>query len=149
MYKNVLKLTSVLLLTLLFIQCDNDNGNAPNQNQCNYAGLTILDTNGNTQTLIPEADLTTNIHVSGNAVKSIEIFKTSDPNSFTFRTKHVALNTTGAGYINSSLLTPVNNTVTVTCQRAGTSVGNEYRYDIVFTNGAEGELCVIIDNVNP
>lgn len=149
MYKNLLKSLFVLLLLTLFTQCDNDDGNAPNQNQCNYAGLTIKNPSNNTQTLIPESDLTTTVHKSGNDVKSIEIFKTSDPDGFTFRTKHVTLNAMGAGYVNSSLLTPVNNTVTVTCQRAGTNVGNEYRYDIVFTNGAEGELCVVIDNVNP
>lgn len=145
MYKNLLKSVFILSFLTISIQCDNDNGNSPNENQCNYAGLTIFDTNGNTQTVIPDSDLTTTVHKSGNVVKSIEVFNTT----FNFRTKHVTLNATGTGYLNSNLTTPTNNIVTVTCQRAGTNVGNEFKYDIIFSNGVEAELCVVINNTIP
>ncbi|GAK98701.1 hypothetical protein JCM19275_2841 [Nonlabens ulvanivorans] len=39
--------------------------------------------------------------------------------------------------------------MTVTCQRAGTAVGDEFRFDVVTVGGLEGELCVVIDAVIP
>lgn len=148
MKKLLPKIIILLTLTFVFTQCDNDNGNSPNQNQCNYAGLTFLDPNNNTQTLIPESDLTTDFFPNNNGPGNpgVEVYKTSNAGSVWFITNVVTLNATGIGTLGIN-----GNTynVTVTCQRAGTAVGDEFRFDIVLSTGEESELCVVIDNVTP
>ena len=144
-----MKRTFLYLLTILFIfsfyNCDNDDGNAPNQNICNYEGLTYLD--GSTQTLLPETILATEYYPNngGPGIAAIEIYKTDDI-SMVFTTSVVTLNATGTGtiIINNGPSTTVN----VTCQRAGTQVGDEFRFDLT-KSGLEAEFCVIIDSVNP
>lgn len=145
--KTFFKTTCIILLTIITFSCDNDTDPSPNDDQCNYQGLTFLDTNSNTQTLISEADLTTTFFPNngGTGVGGIEINKTTDPGSNWFTTDAVTLNATGTGTIR------VNGTtynVNVTCQRAGVAVGDEFRFDIT-GGGAEAEFCVIIDIVTP
>jgi len=57
--KTTIKTFCLLVLTLVLFNCDNDDGNADNQDECNFAGFTFLDTSDNTQTLITEAEITT------------------------------------------------------------------------------------------
>ena len=150
--KTILKSTVtvvLLIIAILFIGsgCDNDNTPSPNDNQCSYAGLTFLDTGDNTQTLIPESDLTTKIYNNPpNGIPAVEI-STSIGSSYPlieFRTEAITVGATeiiavwidGTGY----------NNITVTCQRAGTAAGDEFRFDLV-SSGAEAEFCVGVDNV--
>ena len=49
--KYLIQLSMVVLLFIAFTSCDNDDGMAANQNQCNYEGLTFFD--GSTNTLLP------------------------------------------------------------------------------------------------
>ncbi|WP_291869868.1 hypothetical protein [Maribacter sp.] len=141
------KLILVLTIALSFLSCDNDDNNATNASACNYEGLSYLDTSNNDQTLIPEASLTTGYYPNngGIGVPAVEIYKTDDI-SMVFTTNVVTLNGTGTGdlIINNGQ----NITVNVTCQRAGTAVGEEFRYDVT-ASGIEVEFCVVIDEVNP
>lgn len=134
-----------LYLTLMFflLACDNDDGNAANQNQCTYQGFSYLDTNNNTTILIPEADLYTDFFISSSNGPEVEIYKTAQPGSFYFLTTTVGLNATGTGSL--SLNGNVYN-VNVVCQRTGNTVGDEMRFDLT-ANGLEAEFCVIIDRV--
>lgn len=143
--KNILG--TVLITALLFTSCDNDNNPSPNDTQCNYEGLTFLDTNDNTQTLIPEVELNTNLFNNPpNGIPAVEI-STVTGSSYPlieFRTEAITVGATevidiwidGTSYTN----------ITVTCQRAGTTVGDEFRFDIVGA-GVEAEFCVVTDDV--
>ena len=139
--KTLQKTLSILLLALSLINCNNDNGNAPNQTVCNYQGFTFLDTNNNTQTLIPEADLTTDFFNTSSNGPEVEIYETNNPGNFNFTTTVTTLNATGTGTLNFNGNTY---TVNVTCQRTGSAVGDELRYDVT-ASGLEVEFCVIID----
>lgn len=139
--KTIFKTILVVLISLTIYNCDNDDGNAVNQDVCNYAGFTFYDTSNNTQTLIPESELTTDFYNTSSNGPEVEIYKTTDPGSFWFVTTVVAANVTGTGTLNvGGTVYPVN----VTCQRTGNAVGEEMRYDIT-ANGLEAEYCVIID----
>jgi hypothetical protein len=130
----------VLLITVSF-SCDNDDGDADNQDTCDYAGFTFLDTQNNTQTLIPESDLTTDFYYTSSNGPEVEIYQTATPGDFWFVTTVVDANGTGTGSLS------INNTiytVNVTCQRTGSAIGEEMRYDIT-ASGLEAEFCVIID----
>ncbi len=138
---------TILLFTVIFtfINCDNDSNPSPNDTQCNYEGLTFLDTGNNTQTLIPEVDLTTDFFPNngGPGIPAVEIYGGTP--FVVFTTNAVTVGATE----NINLI--VNGTtypVTVTCQRAGTLVGDEFRFDVA-ANNVEAEYCVIIDSVNP
>ncbi|MFD2698803.1 hypothetical protein ACFSQ0_12450 [Mesonia sediminis] len=132
-----------LVVVVSSVACDNDDGNAPNQNQCAYQGFSYLDTNNNTSILIPEADLYTDFFISSSNGPEVEIYKTAQPGSFYFLTTTVGLNATGTGTL--SLNGNVYN-VNVICQRTGNTVGDEMRFDLT-ANGLEAEFCVIIDRV--
>lgn len=145
--KTIFKLAIIVFGTIM-ISCDNDDGNAANQNLCVYEGLTYYDTsNQNTQTLIPETNLTTDFFPNngGVGVPAVEIYK-SDDISMVFTTNVVTLNASGIGdlIINNGPSIQVN----VTCQRAGTQIGDEMRFDIT-ASGVEAEFCVTIDDVTP
>ncbi|TXK73723.1 hypothetical protein FT993_05075 [Mesonia sp. HuA40] len=131
------------MLGVSSVACDNDDGNAPNQNQCAYQGFSYLDTNDNTSIFIPETDLYTDFFISSSNEPEVEIYKTAQPGSFYFLTTTVGLNATGTGTL--SLNGNVYN-VNVICQRTGNTVGNEMRFDLT-ANGLEAEFCVIIDRV--
>lgn len=137
----------LLTLTLAFLNCDNDDGNAPNTNVCNYQGLTALIVS--TQTLIPEAQLQTDYFPNndGPGLAAVEIWYTTNPGDTFIVTRAL---TVGATDSNSEIrIDNQDYTGVVTCQRAGTAVGEELRFDIVLDTGEEAELCVVIDNVNP
>jgi len=145
-FKKTIHIVSIVL-TILFIGsgCDNEADPSPNDNQCNYEGLTFLDTNDNTQTLIPEADLTTELFPNngGTGIPAVEIYGGSP--FVVFTTNAV---TVGATESINLIVNGTNYPVTVTCQRAGTAIGDEFRFDVVASN-VEAEYCVIIDSVTP
>ncbi|MFD2541703.1 hypothetical protein ACFSSB_05165 [Lacinutrix gracilariae] len=139
--KTTFKTLCLLILTLVLFNCDNDDDNAVNQDDCNFAGFTFLDTSDNTQTLIAESDLTTDFYYTSSNGPEVEIYKSSDPGNFWFVTLVVTDGQTGGGQLS------VNGTiynVNVTCQRAGNAIGEEFRYDIT-GSGLEAEYCVVID----
>jgi len=145
------KICFLILLLCTIISCDNDddvNNDATNQDQCNYQGFSYLDTNNNDQTLIAESELNTQYFPNASngpyGAPGIEIASfTSSPTLF-FTTNVIALDETGTGWI--SINGAELEAVTVTCQRAGTSVGDEVRLDVVY-GVVEVEFCVIIDEV--
>ncbi len=143
--KNLLPI-AFFFLSILFIgtSCDNDSNPTPNDNQCNYQGLTYLDNSGNIITQIPENNLTTDYFTSG---ANVEIWDNTNPGD-TF----IVTNAVTVGAVDNSPQIKINNanlTGVVTCQRAeNNTVGDELRLDIVITGGAEAELCVVIDSVN-
>lgn len=145
MKKKVLSKILVFALVIsgatLYISCDNDD-NAANESVCNYEGFTFLDTNNNNTTLIPETDLFTDFFNTSSNGPEVEIYKISNPGSFNFTTSVVTLNGTGTGTL---VLNGNSYTVNVVCQRTGTAVGEEMRFDIT-ASGLEAEFCVIIDN---
>lgn len=146
--KKVIQYFLALLVMIVFFSCNNDDGNAPNKNVCNYEGLTFEDPMDNTQTLLPESDLQTEYFPNngGPGVPAVEIYETNNPGNIWFLTDVVALNATGTGTIGINGNTY---TCTVTCQRAGTQIGDEMRFDVVLQGGEEAEFCVVIDSVNP
>ena len=141
--KTTLKTLLALAITLTFFNCDNDDDANPpvNTNQCNYQGFTAEDSSGNTITLTPDSDLTTDFFLASSSGPEVEIFGGSP--FITLVTTAVTLN---AVQTNANLgIGGTNYIVTVTCQRAGTSVGDEFRFDVT-GNGIEAEFCVEIDN---
>ncbi|MCF6168938.1 hypothetical protein [Lutibacter sp.] len=143
--KTIFKIATILVITISLFSCDNDNNPSPNDTQCNYQGLTFLDTSNNTQTLIPEADLTTDFFPNngGPGIPAVEIY---GGNPFVVFTTNAV--TVGATENINIIINGTTYPVTVTCQRAGTQVGEEFRYDVT-ANNVEAEYCVVIDSVNP
>ena len=148
-FKNILP-TIILIVTILFIgsSCDNEDDPSPNDNQCTYQGLTFVDMTNNINTAIPESDLTAHFFTNGAGVGlgQIEINKTTEPSQYFLSTDIVTLNAVGSGVLR---IAGTDYPVTVTCQRAGTAVGDEFRFDIVGANGEEAEFCGTIDIVTP
>jgi len=138
--KTILK-TIILLLVITITSCDNDDPTTPNLNVCNYTGFTFLDTGNNTQTLIAEADLTTDFFNTSSNGPEVEIYETNNPGNFNFTTTVTTLNGTGTGTL---VLNGNTYTVNVICQRTGTAVGDEMRFDLT-ASGLEAEFCVVID----
>ncbi|WP_299524584.1 hypothetical protein [uncultured Lutibacter sp.] len=139
--KKTLKTLLLFAVTFTLYNCDNDNGNASNETACNYEGFTFLDTNNNTQTLIPESDLFTDFFNTSSNGPEVEIYETNDPGNFNFTTSVVTLNGTGTGVLNFNGSTY---TVNVICQRTGSAIGDEMRFDLT-ASGLEVEFCVVID----
>ncbi|PHR73191.1 MAG: hypothetical protein COA67_03225 [Lutibacter sp.] len=139
-----IKTVLLLLLTItLSISCDNDSSPSPNDVACNYQGLTFLDTSNNTQTLIPESDLTTEYFPNSSNGPEVEIYGGTPFVVFTT----IAV-TVGATENINLIVNGTSYPVTVTCQRAGTVVGDEFRYDVT-ANNVEAEYCVVVDTVIP
>jgi len=146
--KTLLKTISLLALIFTVFACDNDADPSPNDAQCNYQGLTFLDTASNTQTLIPETDLTTGHITAGSNGPEVEVRETANPGNFNFVTTVVTQGASGTGTLNYNGTTY---SVNVTCQRGvtgstGSVVGDEYRFDIT-ASGIEIELCVVQDEL--
>lgn len=143
--KKLLKTLLLFTVTCTLINCDNDNGNAANETACNYQGFTFLDTNDNTQTLIPETDLVTDFFPNngGPGIAAVEIY---GGNPFVVFTTNAV--TVGATENINLIINGNTYPVTVTCQRAGTLIGEEFRFDVT-ANNVEAEYCVVIDSVNP
>ena len=145
--KDLFKLPILLLIRLVFYGCDNDDGMADNQNQCNYQGLPFFDRS--TPTLLPKAPLQTELFPNnkGPGIAAVEVYETTNPENIFLTRGTVTLNATGPGTLG---INGTNYAVTLTCQRAGTTVGDEFRFDVVRVSGGfEGELCVLIDAVIP
>ncbi|AUC81852.1 hypothetical protein [Lacinutrix sp. Bg11-31] len=146
--KKILKTVLLFCIAFTFSNCDNDDDTTtPNVDVCSYQGLTFLDVSSNTQTLIPETDLTTDYLTGGSNGPEIEVYETSNPGNFNFTTTVVDDNTTGISTINYNGNTYLN--IATTCQRGvtgttGAVVGDEFRFDIS-GNGVEIELCIIVD----
>lgn len=145
------RLFFVMIASSLFIfSCNNDdNGNAPNENVCNYEGASIEDQNNNTQILIPESSLTTDYFPNndGPGMPAVEVFDNSAPGDTFVVTRALTV-----GDMDTSPEIRINNidyTGTVTCQRTGSAVGDELRFDLVINGLGEAELCVVIDEVTP
>ncbi len=152
-----MKTLVVIFLAIITFSCDNDDPStpAPNANVCNYAGLTYVDNANNTNIAIPEADLTTDFfpNNSGTGIPAVEIWGTAPTGEFVvFVTDAVTngatevLTTSSVGHI---LVNGTNLYGTVTCQRGGTAVGDEFRFDVALASGGELEYCVVIDSVTP
>lgn len=147
--KQILKIVLLLLLSITFYNCDNDDGNAPNTNVCNYQGVTVEDSNGNVLTQIAESDLQTDYFPNndGPGLAAVEVWDTTAPGDTFIVTRALTV-----GDIDTTPEIRINNidyTGTVTCQRANNQVGQELRFDVIVDTLGEGEVCVIIDNVTP
>lgn len=144
--KDLFKTSLIIFISILLFSCDNDDGMSDNQNVCTYEGLTFFD--GTTQTLIPESQLTTELFLNGggSGIPEIEIYETTNPGNIWLLTTAVTANSSASGTLG---INNTNYTVAVTCQRSGTAVGDEFRFDVVTTNGLEGELCVVLDEIIP
>ena len=145
--KSIFKSILLLAITLTLFNCDNDDGNAPNTSVCSYEGLTA-EIPG-TFTLIPETDLYTDYFPNNNGpgIGAYEVNQISNMGGTFFVTKAVTV-----GAVDSDPEIRINDTNysgVVTCQRAGSAVGDEIRLDIVLASGEEVELCIVIDEVNP
>jgi len=145
--KTTLKSVLLLLLTLTFLNCDNDDDNAANVDVCNYEGLTA-EING-TITLIPENELYTHYFPNndGPGAPAVEVGYTTNLGNTFVVTRAL---TVGAIDTNPEIrIDDVDYAGVVTCQRANSAVGEELRFDVVLTGVGEAELCVVIDEVTP
>ena len=145
------KITYILVLLCLVTSCNNDddtNNDATNETECNYQGFSYLDNSNNDQTIIAESELNTQYFPNASngpfGAPGIEIASFSSAPTIFFTTNVNELNETGIGFL--TLDSGQEQQVTVTCQRAGTAVGDEIRLDIVY-GSIEVEFCVIIDEV--
>ena len=145
------KITYILVLLCLVTSCNNDddiNNDATNETECNYQGFSYLDNSNNDQTIIAESELNTQYFPNASngpyGAPGIEIASFSSSPTIFFTTNVNELNETGIGRL--TLDSGEEQGVTVTCQRAGTAVGDEIRLDVVYGN-IEVEFCVIIDEV--
>lgn len=138
----------LIVAIVLFTSCNNDDNNATNQNTCNYQGFSYLDNSNSNQTLIPESELNTQFFPNASngpyGAPGIEIASYSGSTALFFTTNVIELNDSGIGRI--TIDNGNEEIVTVTCQRAGTAVGDEVRLDVVY-GSIEVEFCVIIDEV--
>lgn len=147
--KTIKKTLVVALLLAISFSCDNDDGNAPNENDCNFEGATF-DWSNNTFTSYPETDLKAELFPNndGPGQPAIEIWDTTNPGNTFIVTRAL---TVGAIDTNPEIrIEGTDYTGVVTCQRIdGLAVGDEIRYDIVINGNAEAEFCGDIDEVNP
>ncbi|MCF6308272.1 MAG: hypothetical protein L3J09_09970 [Flavobacteriaceae bacterium] len=149
--KNLLFISLTLSIFLFIsISCDNDNDPSANDDQCEYAGFTYEDNNNNNQILISETNLNTQFFPNASngpyGAPGVEIAGESSSGNFVlFVTNVINEGDTGIGYlmlVNDGQETTVN----VICQRAGTAIGEEFRFDIT-DSGLETEFCVVIDEI--
>lgn len=147
--KKTIYYIAILTIIFSFTSCDNDDGNAENEDTCNFEGFTF-EWSDNTNTAYPESDLKAQLFPNndGPGNPAIEIYDTTDPGNTFVVTRAL---TVGAVDTNPEIrIEGTNYTGTVTCQRiTGSSVGDEIRYDIVINGQAEAEFCGDIDEVSP
>ena len=147
--KKIVKKTNLLILFLTTIlvfnvSCVPSPSPQPEQDDsCEYQGFTYTDTSNNNSTSIPEAELTTELYNSGVA-PTLEIYKTTEPGSMNFSTSILTEGESGDGYLNYN---GTGSNVTVTCDKAGTAVGDEFRFSVTGT-GFSAYFCVEIDQVH-
>jgi len=147
---NIIKRLSVIaMLCLGLVSCNNDDTNATNISACNYEGFSYYDSNNQDQLILPESELSTQYFPNaGNGpygAPGIEIASFSSSPTIFFTTNVLEENETGIGriYLNGEVEPQM---VAVTCQRTGTAIGDEMRYDVSY-GSIEVEFCVIIDEV--
>jgi len=141
--KTIFKILFITVLSLSLSNCDNDDGNADNQNACNYQGMSYLDTNDNTQILIPESDLTTDIFLTSSNGPEWEIFGTTASGDFLTLVYSPGSNPPVFEFVFNGTNFPV----TISEIRNDNVVGGELRADVSHS-GFEIEYCVFIDQVN-
>lgn len=137
------------LFTVLFIvSCQNDDNNATNATQCNFSGFSYLDSSNQDQILVADNDIQTQFFPNASngpfGMPGFEIVSNNGTSSFFFTTDVILVNQTGTGML--SVNNDPSQTVTVTCQRTGTTVGDEVRLDVAI-GSIEVEFCVEIDEV--
>lgn len=141
------KLLVFFLLIFTVVSCNNDD-DATNQTMCNYQGFSYFDTNNNDQSIVAESELNTQYFPNASngpfGAPGVEIASFSSSPTIFFTTNVINLNEVGSGYFLLNGIEEVG--VVVTCQRAGSAVGDEIRYDIVY-GSVEVEFCVTIDEV--
>lgn len=147
--KTLKTIFAFFLLSMLALACDSDDGNAPNENVCNFEGVTV-EWNNNTVTTYPEADLNAELFPNndGSGQPAIEIWDTTNPGNTFIVTRALAQ---GAVDNNPEIrIEGTDYTGVVTCQRiTGLAVGDDIRYDIIINGNVEAEFCGDIDTVNP
>lgn len=147
--KTILKKHNLLILLLTAIlafsvSCGPEPDPEPEQDDsCEYQGMTYTDTSNNSTTSTPEAELTTELYSSSQS-PSLEIYKTTDPGSMNFSTSVLTEGDSGDGWLNYN---GTGSNVTVTCDKAGTAVGDEFRFSVTGT-GFTAYFCVRIDEVH-
>ncbi|NRR92986.1 hypothetical protein HSX10_15530 [Winogradskyella undariae] len=146
--KIIKKLSIIAIICLGLVSCDNDDDNATNIAECNYEGFSYYDANNDDQLILAESELNTQYFPNDSngpyGASGIEIASfTSSPTIF-FTTNVLIENETGIGWI--SVNGNPDQLVTVTCQRTGSAVGDEMRYDVTY-GSIEVEFCVVIDEV--
>jgi hypothetical protein len=122
-----------VIISILFIgtSCDNDANPSPNDQQCNYNGITFVDDANDINTAIPDSDLTTTFYPNANGgAGRLEIRETANPNDTFLITDVVTDGATGTGIIRF-MGTDYPQPIIITCQRAGNAVGDDFRLDIV------------------
>lgn len=147
--KSILKIILLLVVAVTLFNCDNDDNDAPNTNVCNYQGVTIEDANGNVYTQIAASDLQTDYfhNNDGPGLAAVEVWDTTVPGQTFIVTRAL---TVGAVDTNPEIrINNIDYSGTITCQRAGSLVGEELRLDVVVNSLGEGEVCVTIDYVAP
>lgn len=136
------------LLALFVISCDNDDSSATNATQCDFSGFSYVDSANQDQILIADSDIQTQFFPNASngpfGMPGFEIVSNSGTSPFFFTTNVIIMNQTGIGML--SVNNGPSQTVTVTCQRAGATVGDELRLDVVI-GSIEVEFCVAIDEV--
>lgn len=137
------------IILILFVHCDNDSTSYENDDQCNYQGLSWVDSANNTTVEISDTALSTKLFASatagGNPAPYLEISGVNSAGtSVLFITSQILIGSSKGKLIIDG---GDSQSVNVTCQRAGTAVGDEFRYDVVTLNGLEFEFCVTIDQV--
>lgn len=141
------KLLILFVLIFTVVSCNNDD-DATNQNTCNYQGFSYFDNNNNDQSIVAESELNTQYFPNASngpfGAPGVEIASFSSSPTIFFTTNVIDLNEVGSGYFLLNGIEEVG--VVVTCQRAGSAVGDEVRYDVVY-GGVEVEFCVTIDEV--
>lgn len=148
-----MKNIKIILLALSLIalssisSCQKDD-TSQNQYQCNYSGLTFVDTDQNIHTPIPEVELETELFLnSAGGTPTIEIIHKNNPGQTGMLTK-----ATTVGAIDATSTIGFNGTFytcTITCLREATAVGEDYQFKIVIPSlsNAEAELCVVLDKL--
>ncbi len=141
----------LFLTTIIFIgvSCDNDSSPSPNDDTCENPGLSWVDTSNNTNIFISDEELSTQFFPNASngpfGAPGVEIAgQNSNGDRIFFVTNIIQEGQSGSGSVELNGGQP--QPVTVTCQRAGTNVGDEFRYDINY-NSLELEFCVKIDQV--
>jgi len=138
----------IVIIVPLLVSCDNDDNSATNATQCGFSGFSYVDSSNQDQILVADTDIQTQFFPNASngpfGMPGFEIGSNNGTSSFFFTTDVILVNQTGTGML--SVNNGPSQTVTVTCQRTGTTVGDEVRLDVAI-GSIEVEFCVEIDEV--